>query len=302
MNWKEIGKHLKDGSLQIQSAIGLIGSDLSTTIANTDFFKSLNNYTSELSKSMDAEFLKEGISKVIMPNNHRIMDSGHDFFTTIEKARELGEKNNWSEMETFEQWANSYFTDLSSNAGMPTFGKFSDEIYTFLRSINISEENARDFVTLNGQEAIEAVLGTAIAGVAIFFAWKSEDKEKFSKTIASLYFTSAISLNPVLIIIATIGLAVGYQNLICKEAMARGAILSSAGLVVSSIIPGPVILGLLPALIATIYLNKKMGTDFKPIENSQQIITLLKSEEFRENCEKIFKQFEDAVKKEKIQA
>ena len=83
------------------------------------------------------------------------MDGGHDFFSTIEKAQEIGNQNGWDSMETFQEWAKSYFTDLSSNAGMPVFGKLSDEIYGFLISINIDEETARDFVTVNGPEALE---------------------------------------------------------------------------------------------------------------------------------------------------
>lgn len=289
MDWKKI----KDS---IENAAGVVSLEFSTSIASTDWFKSINDYSSELSKSMDSNFLKEGISKVMTPNNHRIMDGGHDFFSSIDKVHELGEKNNWTDLETFEQWAKAYFTDMSSSAGMPMFGKYTDEIYEFLKSINIDEKHARDFVTLNGQEALEAALGIAIGGTALFFAWKSEDKERFSKTISGLFITSAISLNPVLIFITTIALAFGYQKLVCKEAMARGAILTSVSMITSAIIPGTLLVGLIPAIWASYYLNKKMGKDFKPIEYSAQFYRLIKSEEFRSNCERIFKQYEEATK------
>ena len=293
MDWKKIKDKMVQGSAEFHASLGVISSELSSTLASTEWFKSLNDYTSELSKSMDGEFLREGISKVMTPSNHRIMDGGHDFFTTIEKARELGEKNDWSNFETFEQWASSYFTDLSSNAGMPMFGKFTDEIYEFLRSVNISEKDARDFLTLNGQEAIEAVIGATIGGLAIFLAWKSEDKERFSKTIAGLLLTSTISMNPVFIMITIIGLAFGYQKLVCKEAIARGAIVSGVTMFTSALIPGPLLIGLIPAIIASVYVNKKMGTEFKPIEYSRQIIDLLMSKKFRTNCENIFDDYKD---------
>jgi hypothetical protein len=240
---------------------------------------------------MDANFLKDGISKIMTPSNHRIMDGGHDFFSTIEKAQEIGAKNNWSDLETFQNWAQAYFTDLSSPAGMPMFGKFTDEIYNFLRSLNIDEQTARDFVTLNGQEAIEAVLGGAISSVAIFFAWKAQDKEVFSKTIASLFLSSVVSLNPVVLVIATIGLAFGYQKLVCREAVARGALAAGAGLLMSSY------LGLIPAIIGSVYISKKMGKDFKPIEYSAQLFELIKTKEFRDKCEEMFREYSEEIGK-----
>jgi hypothetical protein len=176
------------------------------------------------------------------------------------------------------------------------FGKFTDEIYNFLRSLNIDEQTARDFVTLNGQEAIEAVLGGAISSVAIFFAWKAQDKEVFSKTIASLFLSSAVSLNPVVLVIAAIGLAFGYQKLVCKEAVARGAIASGAGMLISAIIPGPVLLGLIPAIIGSVYISKKMGKDFKPIEYSAQLLELIKTKEFRDKCEEMFREYSEEIK------
>jgi hypothetical protein len=288
MDWNKFKEKAKEVSGQAFTSMAVLTNEISTAVSQADWFKGLNEYTSEISKSMDANFLKDGISKVMTPSNHRIMDGGHDFFSTINKAQELGEQNGWDSMETFQEWAQSYFTDLSSSAGMPIFGKLTDEIYTFLRAMNIDEANARDFVTVNGQEALEAIMGGAIAAVALAFAWKKEDKEAFSKAIGCIVCSGALTMNPASIIVAVIALAFGYNKLVCKETVARSAITSGVGLFVSAVIPGPILLGLIPAIIASVYVSKKMGKDFKPVEMSTNLYNLVRSEEFRKTCMELY--------------
>lgn len=241
--------------------------DLSRFASQTDLVQKLNNYKSEISKSMDEGF-KMGASDLetglkMMPKNHRILDGGHDFFETINRAKEIGETNGWSDSETFSAWFRAYFTDLSSPAGMPVLGKLTDDVYAFLRDpLGFSEENARDLVTVNGQEAIEAILGGSLAVLGLFLAWNKEDKEGFSKTIGSLGLISVLQVNPAVAIIVIIAAGLGYNSLVCHKAASRGAITSAAALLTSAIIPGPVLLGLLAGIVMGFYINKKMGKDF----------------------------------------
>ena len=291
MNWNDLKNKAKNYSDAALASLATVSHEVSTAISQTEWMKSINDFKSEISTSMDSEFLKSGISKFMTPNNHRIMDGGHDFFTTISKAQEIGDTNGWSSVQTFEEWAKSYFTDLSSSAGMPMFGKLSDNIYTFLRSLGVDEANARDFVTLNGQEALESVISGGIASVAIIFAWRKEDKETFSRAVGAILCSGTLTMNPASVIVAIIALGFGYNKLVCKEAIARSTITSMVGLSVSALIPGPVLLGVVPAMIAAIYLNKKMGTEFKPIDFSIRTFQMLKSEEFQKNCLALFNEF-----------
>src|SRR5690606_18215391 len=100
-----------------------------------------------VSKAMDRGFITERLTG-LTPNNHRILDGGHDFFSSIDRAREVGAKNGWDNEEVFNQWAQAYFTDLSSPAGVPLFGKLSDDFYKLLKSIGVSDKEAADFVTI----------------------------------------------------------------------------------------------------------------------------------------------------------
>lgn len=284
MDWKKLKGKVAEYSTELKS-ISILGSnEISQFVSNSEWFRSLNEYSSEVSKAMDSEFLlslKGQATEKMAPTYHRIVDGGHDFFSSIEEAQKIGSQNNWTDIETFQEWAKSYLTDLSSPAGMPAFGKMSESIYNFLKEIGINEETARDTVTINGQEAIEALLSGGITFLALYYSWKKEDKEIFSKTVASILLTSTLMLNPVSFLVALVGLGIGYNKMLHKEAMARGAIITGSGLLLSSLIPGPVILGAIPGLVLSIYVSKKMGKKFNPIENSKAIYGFISSKEFQ---------------------
>lgn len=292
--WEKLKEKIKRYSTELSTFSILTSSDLSKILSATDWFKSLNNYTSEVSKAMDKEFLlslKGQATEKMAPTYHRIVDGGHDFFSSIEKAREIGEQKSWTEAEIFTEWAKSYFTDLSSPAGMPILGKMSEQIYKFMKEVGISEEIARDIVTINGQEAIDSILSGSITFLAIFLSWKKEDKEAFSKTIGSILLSSTVMLNPVTLAVGLIGFAIGYQKLVNAEAIARGSIITGSGFAISALIPGPVILGMIPALIVSIYISKKMGDDFNPIKHSKEIVKFITSKDFRSLCDELYYSF-----------
>lgn len=312
MDWKSIKARaditkskIKDISSHAITSIGVLGHEASHYLSQGEWFKAFNKYSSEISQSMDENWIhytKEKTGEVMSAWNHRILDGGHDFISTIKKAQEIGAENNWDSTTTFSEWAKSYFTDLSSSAGMPMFGKMSDDIYRFLVEMGVSQKTASDFVTLNGQEALETVMGGTISCVALIFSWKKEDKEAFSKSISYILVSGVVTLNPISIAIAIMALAFGYNKIVCKEGVARGVITSSIGLGVSALIPGPFIIGLIPAIVASMYVSKKMGKEFNPIDHSKKLFELLKSNEFRANCSALYEQLEGKVKLHKKQA
>jgi hypothetical protein len=212
---KQVGETSAKGLSDLKSSWAwgtVLAADLSKNIAGQDWFKSINDFKSEVSKSMDSDFLSKGMGAVdpetvlsFSANNHRILDGGHTLFESISRAKEIGETNNWTSLETFQEWGKAYFTDLSSSAGMPAFGALSDNVYSILRAAGIDEAVARDLVTVNGQEAVEAILGGTITSLGLVFAWKSQDKEQFSRAVGSILIGSAIAMNPM-----TLCLAVNY--------------------------------------------------------------------------------------------
>lgn len=145
---------------------------------------------------------------------------------------------------------------------MPVFGKVSDDVYANLRAFNIDEQTARDFVTVNGSEVLQSVFAGTVSAVGLYFAWKEEDKEAFSKTAGSILFSGSVMLNPIVFAIAIVALAFGYQKLVCPNAVAKGSVVTGVSFLISALIPGPVVLGLIPAIVVAIYLNRKMDKNF----------------------------------------
>jgi len=266
-------------------AIGLMG-DSSRYVSETDFVSRMNTYTSKISEAMDKGFKMGTIDKEtglsFTPKNHRILDEGHGFFESIQRARETGEQEGFTQMETFTGWFQSYFSDMSSPAGMPAFGSMSDEVYGFLRSMGFSESTARDVVTINGHEAIEGLLGGTVACVGLLLAWKKEDKQNFSKTLGALGVGAAVSMNPVVLVMVVVGAALGYNKMVCRKSVGKGGTVASAAMITSFLIPGPLLLGVVPAIVLSVYLNKKIKDEFDITEQMKIFLFKVKDEKSRE--------------------
>ncbi len=283
---KKFKAAIKEKYSKVSTTAAALSADLSQFAADSPFIQSMNeNFTSAVSKAMDSDYignigeLVEGIK--MSANNHRILEGGHTVSESLSRAFEVGEKEGLSNMETFVEWAKAYVTDLSSNAGMP-LSSASDEIYGFLRNIGVSEQAARDLVTINGTEALEAMLSGSIAAVALVFAWKTKDKEAFSKSIGALGLGAVVGINPVSLMVVVVALAIGYNKVLAKEGVKRGALLSGVAMTTSALIPGPLLLGAIPALVLTIYINKHLDKNVPLKDQAQKLIVFLKSKEFKE--------------------
>lgn len=295
----KIHAHLKTNITPLITAAHEAGS----VVAIQEFIKKLNeNYSSDLSKAMDFTYLKEGIGTVIdgikmTANNHRIMDGGHTLTESLDRAFELGQENGWSNVESFTEWAKAYFTDLSSSAGMPAV-PMADFIYGFLRNtLGLSEETARDIVTINGEEAFQSLFSGTITVLAIVFAWNSKDKETFSRSVGAIGVTSLMSLNPVSLVMTIAALGIGYNSkMIERKTILNSGAVSAAAFAISAIIPGPIIVGAIPAVVFSIYANKKMK-DVDIEKTLKAVIEAIRSPEFKERLAEVSKLFPDVTKK-----
>jgi len=303
--WDSLKKQAKaHGSKAWLGGVAVLG-DMSKAISQSDFVSKINTYKSEVSKAMDSGLDLGSIDPEtglkMSLNNHRILDGGHGFFESINKAQEVGVEQGWSPIETFGEWSKSYFSDLSSPAGMPVFDGLTDNAYAFLRNIGIDDTTARDLVTINGQEAIESIVGGSFATIALVFAWKNEDKENFSRAIGALGLGSLIAVNPVVMVIVLAALGLGYNSLVCKKAVERGAVVTGVAMGTSMLIPGPILLGVIPAIVLAVYVNKKMGKDFDFTGELKRIYEILKTQEGRakvvESLDKIIENLHTRVAK-----
>lgn len=177
--------------------------------------------------------------------------------TDFSHVLEEGNKAGLSSTDSFIEWGKAYFSALS-------------------------EKTARDRVSVNSHETIEAVIGGSIAAVSLFFSWRAEDKENFSKALGAIGVTSIIALNPVTAMVAVVGLAMSYnKQILKKDALVRGGVVSAIGMGVSALMPGRVLLGAVSALVVSMYANKKLTGDVVTREQVQQLLTYLRSDEFK---------------------
>ncbi len=270
-------------------------TDIATIIADSEWGRSLNSLSNEVTRAMDQGFLdkaKGAIEGVAMtPSNHRILDGGHTVSESLSRAFEIGEQQGLGGIDSFKQWAEAYLSDLSSPAGMP-ISELSDNVYAMLRGVGISEATARDLVTVNGQEAFDALLSGTLTTLALVFSWRDSDKKNFSKALGSIGLSSVVAMNPVTAIIAVVGLGIGYNRcMIDKQSILRGGLLNATGLAVSAIIPGPLILGAVPAFVLVIYVNKHLKTDVPVSQQLTDLAKYLASQEFRAHA---LKRYESA--------
>ncbi|MDZ4676365.1 MAG: hypothetical protein SGI74_02555 [Oligoflexia bacterium] len=93
-------------------------------------------------------------------------------------------------------------------------------------------------------------------------SWKKQDKDNFSKALGAIGLGGAVSMNPVVLVFIIVAAALGYNTLVCHKAVTRGVIFSSTTMLTSFLIPGPLLLGVVPGIVLATYVNKKMGKDF----------------------------------------
>lgn len=271
-------------------------NNFTSWLANTDFIRGLNDFSSDISKAMDAAYIDPLRTEAMNPSNHRILDGGHTLTESLSRGFNVGLDKGLNDFESFVEWGKAYVTDLSSPGGMPAFEGLTNDVYNILKAIGVSDKTAIDAVTVNGQEALEALIGGSLTAVALVFSWKKKDKENFSRAVSAIGISSIISLNPLLGLIALVALAIGYnQSMIDKSAMVRGGMLTGAVIGIGAIIPGPMLLGTIPAIVIAIYLNKNLKKEVPIAEQLKQVITLLNSKDFKDEIKEHFDKANDQL-------
>ena len=112
---------------------------------------------------------------------------------------------------------------------------------------------------------VAELLTSTIGTLAIALNWNSEDREAFSKIIGSTAIVSTLSANPILLIVTLAALAKSFSDARREgnytefvEGLAKGGVVTGAVIATSSVVAGPVFVGLLAGLCAGILANKAM--------------------------------------------
>lgn len=251
-------------------------------VGNTEWMRSINGHWDKdplvkaITQSMDKAFKAGDLDLVtglkVMPNNHRLLVDGHTLKQSLTHAYEVATEQGSGHLETTVAWMKAYVEDLSSPAGMP-LGEWSKHVYAALRKAGWDEAAARNLVTVNGSEAVDALLSGTLSALTVALAWTTQDREDFSRAIGALGMAAMVSVNPVTGLVTIVAVAIAYKrDLLSKNAIQKGAFVKLAGFSVSLLLPGPAIVTAVCGIVVAVYLNKNLDAD-QPLAEQLAAVT-----------------------------
>ncbi len=210
-------------------------------------------------QAMDARFIETGIGG----GHHRLFDGGH----TISGAFAAGHGASPDDAIIQESLGTmlGLFRDASTPRGLPlatwdqhTFDQVSS---TLESSFHIPKGWFNDLNTFTSAE----LLGGTIGAVAVIFAWNRADTEAFAKLVGGMGMSSALSANPLLLLVTVVALARAFQKARRSgevsdfvDGLVRGGLIAGATYAAVAIVGvggGPAGLALLIAVVTGILVN-----------------------------------------------
>ena len=241
---------------------GALASDLSA-IANALVQGAVKGPATIYDRAMDARFIETGIGG----GHHRLFDGGH----TITGA--FGAARGASSEDTIVQESLGAVLGLLRDAGTPRglpLATWNQD--TFNQVAGYLESTFRIpkswFVDLNSYTGAE-LLGGAISAVAVVFAWNRADTEGFARLVGGIGVSSALSANPLLMLVTVVAMARAFHKARQTGEMAdfvdgqaRGGLVAGASFAAISAVSiggGPVGLALLLAVVTGVLVNAAGG-------------------------------------------
>jgi len=211
-------------------------------------------------KAMDATFLTTHVGG----NLHRLFDGGHSLLGAIKAGHNASPDD--SIIQEAVGTVSAIFHDFVTVRGIPFFTWDKD---TFDSVAGMLESNFHIpkswFYDLNTINATE-LLTTSIGALALILNWNNEDREAFAKTIASTAIVSVLSANPILFVVTLAALAKSFTDARREgnytefvEGLAKGGVVTGAVIGTSSVVGGPVYVGLLAGICTGVVANKVMN-------------------------------------------
>jgi hypothetical protein len=200
---------------------------------------------------------------------HRLWDGGHslvDAWTAVRNA---------SPDDTFTQEVAGYlgaiWKDVVTPMGLPvaTVDKeWFQQTAVTLKEFGITKHQFADALS----QTFTEIAGAALGVIALLLNWDKEDTEKAASLAGSLGISTICAANPILGLVAIACFARAYQtakNANSRSSLATGLLSGSAGsaiiLASSSIIAGPIWVGLLVGIVASILAQRAISRGAKQL-------------------------------------
>jgi len=222
---------------------------------SADQFNTLSNvYT----QAMDGKFLSEGLGT---PLSHRLVDGGHTLGGSWEAARSaLQDDTFWQELRG---WGGAFASDLSSVVGMPITTLSAESLEYLegaLSSLGVSKSDLVDALSVNAVE----LASTVVPLLGAILNWSEPDRKDFAQMIGASGLAAIVSANPVLFLVSVVCAARAFHHQRHKhegvkewaKSVASGGALSGLVLATSSVVAGPVWVGVVAGILAVIVLKR----------------------------------------------
>jgi hypothetical protein len=169
--------------------------------------------------------------------------------------------------DTFWQEARGYleamWSDMVTPAGLPilTISRDGYGALTDAAADLVPVEWVRDILNYDAVEVVQGIVPI----VPLILGWNEKDADKFAMIVGSLGVGTVVAANPIAAVVAVLMIARGIHNSggPCEAAawaagIAKGGSLTGVCLLVSSIVGGPVWVGLLAGTAIGIFLSRQL--------------------------------------------
>jgi hypothetical protein len=205
---------------------------------------------------------------------HHLIDGQHSIWGAFKAVPDVAADDTW--LTEMTQAAEHLVRDTASVSGINPFFSLSPEMFDRLGSVvsqaGISKAFLVDALTINGPE----LLGGAIAVLSAVTMGRQPDPERLSRLAGGCLLSATVSPNPVLLPVATAGIAFAAINAEDRKDVfvhaGKGGLVSGSALLVSSLVGGPIWLGCAAGILAGIAVSKAMDNPEAAFARAQKVV------------------------------
>lgn len=205
---------------------------------------------------------------------HHLLDGQHTIWGAFKAVQNVSADDSW--LKEMLNASEHLVRDLTSKSGINPFFSLTPEQFDKLGGwashLNITKLHLADALTLNGPE----LLGGGVALLSAVMMGRQPNPERLSRLSGGCLLSAVVSGNPLLMPIAAAGIAyAAYKAENWKAAVVqagKGALVSGSALLVSSLVGGPVWLGCVAGILASMAVQYALDNPQKTLEKVQAII------------------------------
>jgi hypothetical protein len=205
---------------------------------------------------------------------HHIVDGQHSIWGAFKAVPEVDADDTW--LTEMAQAAEHLARDTASISGVNPFFSLSpgqfDRLGSVVAQAGISKAFLADALTVNGPE----LLGGAVAVLSAVMMGREPDPERLSRLGGGCLLSAVVSANPLLLPIATAGIAYAVINTEDKGQVivqaGKGGLVSGSALLVSSLVGGPIWLGCAAGLLAGMAVSRAMDDPEAAFTRAHKIV------------------------------